>query len=57
MERWESSVREEEERAWGGVGGVVGRGRGVEQGMKLVLLEVVGVTFVGLYLEKECAWG
>ena len=40
-----------------GRGGVVGGGRGVEQGMELVLLEVVGVTFVGLYLEKECAWG
>ena len=40
-----------------GRGGVVGGGRGVEQGMKLVLLEVVGVTVVGLYLEEECAWG
>ena len=40
-----------------GRGGVVGGGMGVEQGMELVLLEVVGVTFVGLYLEEECAWG
>ena len=32
MERWESSVREEEERAWGGVGGGGRKGEGSRAG-------------------------